>query len=125
MQVAAGADGDVVPAAVGDVGDLLELQEAVDVGQAALDAGVLPWQWWIAGPRARAEAMGSAPIQIRWLGSRFMPILSLTALRRRNRVSGFQTSIAEKFSSAYFSTPTSSASLTIFSQNGKAQSSHW
>ena len=40
----------------------------------------LPWQWWMAEPSARAEAIGSAPIHTRWLGSRFRPTFDPTTL---------------------------------------------
>jgi hypothetical protein len=41
LQVVTCTDSDVIPSAVGDVIDALELQQAVDVGQPSLDTGVL------------------------------------------------------------------------------------
>jgi hypothetical protein len=74
----------------------------------------------------RAHAgIGSAPIQIRWLGSRLRPTMGPTASRNRKRVSGFQTSIELKFSSANLSTPQSLAFATSLCQYGIATSLHW
>ena len=100
-----GADSDVVPGSVGHVIDTLELPSRPLTSASPLDAGVLAMAMVDRIAESARTGYGSAPFQNRWDGSRFDADLRPDFVAQAEQRSGFQTSIAEKFSSAYFRPP--------------------